>query len=71
IYRSPFARSSKLIHLRADRPAEADKSAKSSITLTRPRGYFDAMRDRMSFDGKALPGVPPAGAGVSSSKINL
>jgi len=26
----------------------------------------------MMFDGKAvLPGVPPAGAGVSSSKINL
>lgn len=71
IYRSPFARSSKLIHLRADRPAEADKNAKSSVTLTRPRGYFDAMRDKMSFDGKALPGVPPAGAGVSSSKINL
>ncbi|MDO8373928.1 MAG: alpha/beta fold hydrolase, partial [Polaromonas sp.] len=71
IYRSPFPRSSKLIHLRADRPADADKSAKSSITLTRPRGYFDATRDRMSFDGKALPGVPPAGAGVSSSKINL
>lgn len=71
IYRSPFPRSSSLIHLRADRPADADKSAKSSITLTRPRGYFDAMRDKMSFDGKALPGVPPAGAGVSSSKINL
>ncbi|OOG41039.1 alpha/beta fold hydrolase [Polaromonas sp. A23] len=71
IYRSPFPRSSQLIHLRADRPAEADKSAKSSTTLTRPRGYFDATRDKMSFDGKALPGVPPTGAGVSSSKINL
>jgi triacylglycerol lipase len=71
IYRSPFPRSSNLIHLRADRPADADKTAKSSVTLTRPRGYFDAMRDRMSFDGKALPGVPPAGAGVSTSKINL
>ncbi|CAN0412826.1 unnamed protein product, partial [Phaeothamnion confervicola] len=71
IYRSPFPRSSNIIHLRADRPAEADKGAKSSVTLTRPRGYFDATRDRMQFDGKALPGVPPKGAGVSSSKINL
>lgn len=71
IYRSPFPRSSQLIHLRADRPAEVDKTAKSSITLTRPRGYFDATRDRMLFDGKALPGVPPTGAGVSTSKINL
>ena len=25
----------------------------------------------MLFDGKALPGVPPTGAGVSNAKINL
>ncbi len=71
IYRSPFARSSELIHLRADRAAAADKDAKSTVTLTRPRGYFDAERDTMAFDGKALPGVPPTGAGVSSSKMRL
>ena len=71
IYRSPFARSSKIINLRAERVADADKAAKSSVTLTRPRGYFDAERDKMLFDGKALPGVPPTGAGVSSAKINL
>ena len=72
IYRSPFPRSSKIIHLRADRVADADKAAKSSITMNRPRGYFDAQRDKMMFDGKtALPGVPPVGAGVSAAKINL
>ncbi|MDO8905192.1 alpha/beta fold hydrolase [Hydrogenophaga sp.] len=71
IYRSPFPRSSDLIHLRAERPAAADKDAKSTITLTRPRGYFDAERDTMSLDGKALPGVPSSGAGVSSTKLNL
>ena len=71
IYRSAFPRSSGLIHLRAERAAAADKDAGSSITLTRPRGYFDAARDTMLFDGKALPGVPPTGAGVSSSKIQL
>lgn len=72
IYRSPFPRSSTIIHLRAERLAEADKAAKSSITLNRPRGYFDAQRDKMMMDGKAaLPGVPPAGAGVSASKLNL
>ncbi len=72
IYRSPFPRSSSIVNLRANRLADADKTAKSSVTLTRPRGYFDAMRDKMLFDGKTvLPGVPPAGAGVSSSKINL
>lgn len=72
IYRSPFPRSSKIINLRADRLAEADKAAKSSVTMTRPRGYFDAQRDKMMFDGKTtLPGVPPSGAGVASSKVNL
>ncbi|MDO9357472.1 MAG: alpha/beta fold hydrolase [Polaromonas sp.] len=72
IYRSPFPRSSKIINLRAERLADADKAAKSSITFTRPRGYFDAQRDTMRFDGNtALPGVPPAGAGVSSAKLNL
>jgi pimeloyl-ACP methyl ester carboxylesterase len=71
IYRSPFARSSELIHLRAERAAAADKDARSTVTLTRPRGYFDAERDTMAFDGKALPGVPPTGAGISSAKIRL
>jgi triacylglycerol lipase len=71
IYRSPFPRSSALIHLRAERTADADKDAKSTVTFTRPRGYFDAGRDTMSFDGKALPGLPPSGAGASSAKIKL
>ena len=71
VYRSPFPRGSELVHLRAERIAAADKDAKSIVTFTRPRGYFDAARDTMSFDGKALPGVPPTGAGVSSSKINM
>ena len=69
LYRSAFPRGSDLIHLRAERLATADKEAASAVTFTRPRGYFDAARDTMSFDGKALPGVPPVGAGVSSSKI--
>ncbi|WP_332748687.1 twin-arginine translocation pathway signal, partial [Hydrogenophaga sp.] len=71
IYRSPFPRGSELVHLRAERIAAADKDAKSIVTFTRPRGYFDAARDKMLFDGKALPGVPPTGAGVSSSKIHV
>lgn len=71
IYRSPFPRSSELIHLRAERIPAADNAARATVTLTRPRGYFDAQRDSMLFDGKALPGVPPSGAGVSSSKLQL
>ena len=50
---------------------DAQKSAGSVVTLTRPRGYFDLERDTMSLDGAALPGVPPGVAGVSSSTIML
>jgi hypothetical protein len=49
---------------------KANTNAKSIVTFFRPRGYFDAQRDKMNFDGAALPpGVPPSGAGVASSKI--
>ena len=72
IYRSAFARSSSVVHLRAERLADADKSAGASVTFTRPRGYFDLQRDRMLFDGtSALPGVTGPGAGVASSKLLL
>lgn len=71
IYRSGFPRSSDIVHLRAERIADADKDAKAIVSFTRPRGYFDPPRDTMRFDGKpSLPGVPP-GAGVASSKIRL
>ena len=72
IYRSAFARSSAIVNLRPERIAAADQDAQALAIFTRPRGYFDAQRDRLSFDGQALPpGVPPAGAGVSSSKLKL
>jgi triacylglycerol lipase len=68
IYRSGFPRSSQLIHLRAERMSEADRSAESIVTLTRPRGYLDPARDKMLLDGVAPVGVP-AGAGSASAKI--
>ena len=70
IYRSAFARSSSVVHLRAERLADADKAAGASVTFSRPRGYFDLQRDRMLFDGSgALPGVTGPGAGVAISKL--
>ena len=42
IYRSAFPRSSKWVHLRAERLADADRDAAAVVTLTRPRGYFGA-----------------------------
>lgn len=69
IYRSPFPRSSDIIHLRPERIADADKGAPAVVTMTRPRGYFDPARDRTSFDGQTPPPGAVPGAGVSSSKI--
>lgn len=72
VYRSPFPRSSALVHLRAERLADADKDAASVVTLSRPRGYFGLPRDRIVFDGQtAPPGIPPGVAGVSASKLKL
>jgi triacylglycerol lipase len=69
IYRSPFPRSSSVINMRPERIADADKAAAAIITMTRPRGYFDPARDKMSFDGQSPPPGALPGAGVASSKI--
>ena len=72
IYRSPFARSSNVVNLRAERLADADRSAASVVTLTRPRGYFGVPRDQLSLDGQSPPpGVPPGTAGVAAAKMKL
>jgi hypothetical protein len=61
-----------LVHLRAQRLADADKDAASVVTLSRPRGYFGVPRDRISFGGiSPAPGLPSGVAGVSSSKLKL
>lgn len=72
VYRSPFPRSSDVVHFRAERLAEADKAAASVVTFSRPRGYFGVPRDRIVFDGQSPPpGVPAGVAGVSQSKLRL
>lgn len=68
IYRSPFPRSSAIVHLRPERLQDADKGAASVVTMSRPRGYLDPARDTMLLDGAAPPGVPP-GAGGASAKL--
>jgi hypothetical protein len=53
IYRSPFPRSSDVVHLRPSRPlAPADREADAVVMMTRPRGYFGIPRDVVVFDGK-------------------
>ncbi len=71
IYRSPFPRSSNVIHMRPARVANADSNAAAVVTLTRPRGYFGLGRDTMSLDGKPLAGIVPGVAGGSSAKVTL
>ncbi len=72
VYRSPFARSSSLVHLRAERIAAADRDGAAIVTLSRPRGYFGIPRDEISLDGKSPPpGIPAGVAGVSQSKLVL
>ncbi len=72
LYRSPFPRSSAIVQMRPERVVAADRDAPALVILTRPRGYFDAQRDTMRFDGNSvLPGVPASGAGVASAKLRL
>ena len=69
IYRSPFPRSSRVIHLRPERIPEADRAGPALVILSRPRGYFDPTRDRMAFDGETPPPGALAGAGVSNARV--
>jgi pimeloyl-ACP methyl ester carboxylesterase len=60
-YRSPFPRSSDVVHLRAARAlTPADTGA--IVIMSRPRGYFGLPRDVVLLDGKeptdVKPGVP-------------
>ena len=72
VYRSPFPRSSALIHLRPARLADADRKAGSVVTMSRPRGYFGVGRDSMSLDGtNSPPGLSPGVPGLSTAKLTL
>ncbi|HEX6703687.1 MAG TPA: alpha/beta fold hydrolase [Albitalea sp.] len=72
IYRSPFPRSSAIVHLRLERIADVDRDARSIVTLTRPRGYFGVPRDQVELDERSPPGgIPPGVAGVSAAKLKL
>ena len=62
-YRSPFPRSSRVVHLRPGRAlGQADQGAGAVVLMTRPRGYFGLPRDVVLLDGKepkdVAPGVP-------------
>lgn len=54
-FRSPFPRSTEVLHLRPPVPlTDADRGAASLTRLTRPRGYFSWPRDIVLLDGREV-----------------
>jgi pimeloyl-ACP methyl ester carboxylesterase len=51
-YRSPFPRSSDVVHLRSARAVAPAEAAGAVVILSRPRGYFGLPRDVVLLDGK-------------------
>ena len=68
IYRSPFLRSSDLLHLRPQVLGKDDAAAGAVVYLSRPRGYFGAGRDAVLLGGLLPPGIPAGVPTVSSVK---
>ncbi len=71
-YRSPFPRSSEVVHLRAGRPlGPADAGAGSVVLMSRPRGYFGIPRDIVLLDGKEPADVKPGVPDDSTTTLRL
>src|SRR5216683_3587461 len=68
-YRSPFLRSSDVVHLRPGIFAKGDEAAAAIVSMSRPRGYFGVGRDKFSLDGKVPPGINDGVPGVSVGKL--
>jgi pimeloyl-ACP methyl ester carboxylesterase len=72
LYRSPFPRSSDIVHLRAARPlGSADAGAGAVVMMSRPRGYFGLPRDVVLLDGKEPTDVKPGVPTDSISTVRL
>jgi len=71
IYRSPFPRSSDVIHLRPGVFAEGDAEAGSVVIMSRPRGYFGHGRDTFTLDGQIPEDVREGLPVDSTSKLKL
>jgi hypothetical protein len=60
IYRSPFPRSSDVVHLRPHLPGPADAAASvgAVVVLARTAGFFDHVADAIMFHGRRVDGTP-------------
>ena len=70
-YRTPFLRSSDVVHLRPQPFAKGDEAAQAIVIMSRPRGYFGVGRDKFSLDGKVPPGINQGVPGVATGKLLL
>ena len=71
-YRSPFPRSSDIVHLRAARPlGPADAGAGAIVLMSRPRGYFGLPRDVVLLDGREPADVKAGVPTDSTSTLRL
>jgi pimeloyl-ACP methyl ester carboxylesterase len=68
-YRSPFLRSSDVVHLRPEPFAKADETAGAVVVMSRPRGYFGVGRDKFTLDGKVPPGITDGVPAVSAGRL--
>jgi len=68
-YRSPFLRSSDVVHLRPAQFAKGDEGVGAVVTMSRPRGYFGVGRDKFSLDGKMPSGINDGVPGASTGKL--
>ena len=71
MYRSPFPRSSTLVHLRPQVLAKGDDEAGSVVYMSRPRGYFGGGRDSIELGGKPAPGIPEGVPTLATSKLTF
>jgi hypothetical protein len=71
IYRSPFPRSSAVVHLRPQLMGKDDEVAGAVVYMSRPRGYFGAGRDKILLNGSLPAGIPPGVPTVSSVRMSF
>ncbi len=69
IYRAPFPRSTKLLHLRPQPFGKLDRDAAAVLYMSRPRGYYGAGRDRVLLNGAPVADVPAGVPTVSTTRL--
>jgi pimeloyl-ACP methyl ester carboxylesterase len=72
IYRSPFWRSSTVVHLRPGRALDQkDAGAGAVVLMTRPRGYFGIPRDVVLLDGRMPADIAAGVPGEAVTTLRL